>query len=59
MERFAEVFPVEVGIHFGGGNAGMAKHFLHGPQVGAAFHQVGGKGMPESMRRNIFGDASL
>ena len=49
VQRIPQVFPVQVGVNFCGGNAFMPQHFLHGPQVGAAFYQVRSKGMPEGM----------
>ena len=35
----------------------MAEHFLYGAQVGAAFHEVGGKGMAEGVGGDVLGDA--
>lgn len=32
-----QVFPVQMGVDLGGGDAGMAEHLLHGPQVGADY----------------------
>lgn len=34
----ADVVLVEVGVDFGGGDALVAEHLLHGAQVGAALH---------------------
>lgn len=48
-----------MGIDLGSRDAFMAQHFLNGTKVGAAFHEVGGKGMAESMGRDIFCDARL
>ena len=59
VEGFPQEFTVEVGIDLGGGYAFMAEHFLDGAEVGAAFYEVSGKGMPEGMGGNIFGDAGL
>ena len=50
VEGLAEKFAVEVSIDLRGGNALMAEHFLDGAKVGAAFYEVGGEGMAESMR---------
>lgn len=50
FQRLTQVFPVEVGIDLSRGDAFMSKHFLYGTQVGPAFYQVCGKGMPERMR---------
>jgi hypothetical protein len=33
-----DVFPVQMGIDFGGGDAFMAQHFLHSTQVGTALY---------------------
>ncbi len=46
--------PVQVRVYLGSSNTLMAQHFLYGAQVGAAFHQVSGEGMPERMRANGF-----
>ena len=59
VERFAKVFTVQMGIDLGSGDAFMAEHFLDGAQIGASFDEVGGEGMPEGMRRDIFGYAGL
>ena len=37
----------------------MAEHLLHRAEVGTAFHQVGGEGMPERMRADLGGDPGL
>ena len=37
-------------IIIGGGNIGMAKHFLHGAQVGTTLQQMGRKRVTEGMR---------
>ena len=50
LQSGSKKFPVEVGVNLGGGNAFMPEHFLYGPEVGAAFYQVCGKGMTKSMR---------
>ena len=59
VEGFPKEFAVEMGIDLGSRDAFMAEHFLDGAEVGAAFYEVSGKGMPEGMRGNIFGDAGL
>ncbi len=56
---FPEKFAVEMGIYFGGENGFMSEHFLDGPKIGTAFHQVGGKGMPEGMGTDVFFDAGF
>ena len=49
LQCFAEIGTVEMGINFCGGNAFVPQHFLNGPQIGAAFHEVSCKGMTKSM----------
>ena len=51
--------PVEVGIDFGGGDAGVAQHFLHGAQVGPAFYEVRGEGVAQRVRADGFAQAGL
>ena len=36
------------------GNGGMAKEILYDAKIGAPLKQVGGKGVAEGVRRNIF-----
>jgi len=43
---------VDVGVDLGGGNIGMAKHKLHGAQVGAMGQEVGGEGVAQHVRGN-------
>ena len=45
----AEEFAVDVGVDLGGG----------GPQIGAAFQQMGGEGVAEGMGGNGFFDAGF
>ena len=47
FQRLPQKFTVQVCIDFGSGDAGMSQHFLYGPEIGAPFHEVGGKGMTE------------
>jgi hypothetical protein len=56
LQCFPQVFPVKMGVYFGGGYAFVAQHFLYGAQVGATLYQVRSKAVPEGMRRNGFGD---
>ena len=37
----------------------MTEHDLHAAQVGAVFQQMGGKGVPERVGRDVFADARL
>ena len=53
-----DVVVVEVGVYFGGSDAFVAEHFLYGAEVGTAFHEVGGEGVPESVGTDGLGDAS-
>ena len=46
-EGGAEEFAVDVGVDFGGGDGFVAKHFLDGAEVGTAFDEMGGEGVPE------------
>ena len=54
LQGLSQKFPVKMRIDLGGADAFMPQHFLHRPQVCAAFHQMGGKGMPEGVRRHCF-----
>ena len=44
---------VHVGVYFGGSDAFMSQHALDGTQVGSAFQQVGGEGMPEGVGADV------
>ena len=59
VQGLPKVFPVEVRIDLGCGDAFVPQHFLYGPQVGPAFHQVCGKGMAQGMRGEILVNASF
>src|SRR5580693_5448873 len=59
MQGFAKEFAIQMGIDLCGRNAFMTKHLLYSAQVGAAFDQVGGEGMPESMWRDALSDPGL
>ena len=59
VEGLPEEFAVEVGIDLCGGDALVAEHFLDGAKVGAAFDEVGGEGMAESVRGNVLADPGL
>ena len=45
-----------VGIDLGGGNAGMPKHGLYGPQIRSMIQQMGRERMPEHMWRDGLGN---
>ena len=49
----------DMGIDLGGGNIGMAQHDLHGPEIGAMFQEMAGKGMAQGMRCDFFTDAGF
>src|ERR1700744_736626 len=55
VERFAEIFPVQMSINLGCGDAFMTQHLLDCAQIGSAFDKMGGEGMPEGMGRDILG----
>ena len=55
----AEIVAVQVRIDLGGGDAGVAQHFLHGAQIGTAFNQMRGERMPERMRTDLLPHAGL
>jgi len=57
LQCIPQVIPVQMGIYFRGGDAFVAEHFLYGAEVGAAFHEMGGKGVAEGVGRDAFGDA--
>ena len=46
----SESVPVDMCIDFSGGDGFMSQHALDGPQIGAAFQQMGGEGV-----RNVWG----
>lgn len=48
---------VHMCVDFCGLNAFMAKHLLNDAQVGPAFQQMRGEGVPERMWADGFGDA--
>ena len=41
--NLTQVIPIEVGIDFCCSDRLMAEHFLHCPQIGASFYEVGGE----------------
>ena len=45
-----------VGVAFGGAEVGVAEEALDVADVGAAFEEVGGKGVAEAVNRYLFGD---
>ena len=47
---FFYFIPVQVGINLGGGDTDVPQKFLHCAEIGAPFQQMGGEGMPQSVR---------
>ena len=48
--NLGEPLKIEMGVHLGGAQIGMAEQFLYSAQITAGFQQVGGKGMAQGMR---------
>ena len=46
-----------MGVNLGGSDIGMAEHHLDRAEVGAMGEKMGGEGMADHVRRDIFGDA--
>lgn len=55
----AEKAAVDVGVNFSGHNGAMAKHFLHGAKIGAAFEQVSSEGMAKNVRIDTFSNIGI
>ena len=55
----AQSVPVNMCVNFCCSDRFVAQHTLYGAQVGSSFKQVGGKGMAEGVRTDVFGDAGL
>ena len=47
----------DVGVTFGGTEAGVAEEGLDVADIGAAFEEVGGESMAETVNRSFFGDS--
>ncbi len=47
----------EVGVDLGGGDGGVAEHFLDGSDVGAVDEEFGGEGVAKHVWRDFFDDA--
>src|ERR1700722_7706016 len=52
-----EPFTVNMGVDLGCLDAGVAKQFLYGAQVGAAGKEMGRKTVPKRVRANLDGQA--
>ena len=49
----AEAFDTYVGVNLGGGNVGVAEHFLDGAEVGATGEEVGREAVSEGVRAHV------
>ena len=61
MEFFvdgAEAVLVDVGVDLGGGDVGVAEHFLDDAEVGAVVEEVGGEAVTELVGMDFLGEAS-
>jgi len=47
----------DMGIDLGGGDVGMAQHHLNGADIRTPIQEVGGEGMAQSVRGNLFADS--
>lgn len=54
-----EVFAGNVRIYLCGGNVNMPEHHLDGSEIGTAFQEVAGKGMPQRMGGDVFGNTGF
>ena len=48
----------DVGVNLGGADVGVAEESLDGANVGAIHEEIGSKGVTESVRTDVFSDAS-
>src|SRR5918995_952055 len=55
LVRPSEPLVRDMGINLRSGQGGVTEHLLHAAQIGTAFEQMGGHGMPKSMRSEIRG----
>ena len=54
----AEAVLVDVGVDLGGGDVGVAEHFLDDAEVGAVVEEVGGEAVAELVGMDFLGEAS-
>lgn len=47
----------DMGVDLGGADVGVAEERLDRAEVGAVDEEIGGEGMAEGVRGNVFGDA--
>src|SRR5208283_2215381 len=59
VDSLPQARPQHVRVDLGGGDVGVSQHGLHAAQVGAAFQQVGGKAVPDGVRRQMLKNAGL
>ena len=52
-QHFVQMLAVYMHVHFRSGNALVPQHLLDGPEVGTIFQEMGGKGVPKSMRTDV------
>ena len=57
--NFRKVIHVQVGIFLGSRQTGMAKEFLHRPEVGSHFQKVGSEGVPERVDTEVLFQCGL
>lgn len=57
LDGVAQELLAEVGVDLGGGDFLVAQHLLHGAQVGAVLHQLGGEAVTERVGRDVLTDA--
>ena len=55
----AEVVDGDQGVDLRGGHRGVTEQFLHHPDIGTALKQVGGEGVPQGVRGNVFSDVGF
>ena len=53
----AEAVLVDVGVDLGGGDVGVAEHFLDDAEVGAVIEEVGGEAVAELVGMDFLGEA--
>src|SRR4029078_8894471 len=51
--HLAQTLARDLGVDLRGRDVGMAEHGLHRAQVGAAFEEMRGEGMPQAMRADL------
>ncbi len=50
INRFSQIIGIEMCIYLSGGDGRMTKHLLHGAKISAAFDEVCGKGVSQTVR---------